>query len=177
MEGFHSETKSIGLRRKLLLLPFVRSMYAESWHKVPVRLRGLNWWIHHLAGTAAPFNVHYASRVIFGDRILFGANSKASFALSHGCYFNARNGLEIGEDFLFAPGVTMVTANHDLSDRNAFSIEKPTVIGNNVWLGARAVILPSVRIGDDATVAAGAVVTSDVSAGATVAGVPARPLS
>ena len=50
----------------------------------------------------------------------------------------------------------------------------PVVIGDRVWVGTRAVILKGVSIGDGAVVAAGAVVTSDVPAGAVVGGVPAR---
>ena len=52
----------------------------------------------------------------------------------------------------------------------------PTKIGRDVWIGANAVILGGVTIGDGAVVAAGAVVTKDVEAGAIVAGVPARLL-
>jgi acetyltransferase-like isoleucine patch superfamily enzyme len=136
----------------------------------------LNFAVHHAAGTAAPFNVHYASRVIFGDRIQVGNRSKNSFSLSHGCYFNARNGIVIGDDFLFAPGVVVVTANHDFVDRTEYSEERATIIGDNVWLGAHATILAGVTLGDGATVAAGAVVTADVKPGLVVAGVPAHPI-
>ena len=52
----------------------------------------------------------------------------------------------------------------------------PVVIGNDVWIGVRAVILDGVRIGDGAVIAAGAVVTKDVPAFAIVGGVPARPM-
>ena len=47
-------------------------------------------------------------------------------------------------------------------------------IGKNVWIGGRAIVLPGVTVGDDAIIAAGAVVTKDVPQGATVAGVPAK---
>jgi acetyltransferase-like isoleucine patch superfamily enzyme len=50
----------------------------------------------------------------------------------------------------------------------------PAKIGRDVWIGANAVILGGVTIGDGAVIAAGAVVNRDVEAGAVVAGVPAR---
>lgn len=54
---------------------------------------------------------------------------------------------------------------------------KPTVLGRNVWIGERAIVLKGVTIGDGAVVAAGAVVTKDVTPGSVVAGVPARPIA
>ncbi len=51
---------------------------------------------------------------------------------------------------------------------------RPVEIGSNVWIGANAMILPGVRIGDDAVVAAHAVVNKDVPDGGVVGGVPAR---
>jgi acetyltransferase-like isoleucine patch superfamily enzyme len=54
------------------------------------------------------------------------------------------------------------------------AIAKPIVIEDDVWIGTHAVILPGVRIGRGAVVAAGAIVTRDVPAGVIVAGVPAR---
>lgn len=50
----------------------------------------------------------------------------------------------------------------------------PITIGNNVWIGANVTILPGVTVGEDAVIAAGAVVTSDVAAGTVVGGVPAK---
>lgn len=51
---------------------------------------------------------------------------------------------------------------------------KPVVIGNNVWIGDKAAVLPGVTVGDGAIIAAGAIVTHDVPAGAVVAGIPAK---
>lgn len=53
-------------------------------------------------------------------------------------------------------------------------LPKPVKIGKNVWVGAHATILPGVMVGDNAVIAAGAVVTKDVPANAVVAGVPAK---
>jgi len=134
----------------------------------------INWLYHTCAGSRASFSVHSSSTVNFADRIILGKASTHSFAASGNSYFNARNGIHIGDQFLFAPGVVIASANHGLADRNSYSDHGPVEIGHNVWLGARSVVLPGVKIGDNATVAAGAVVTKDVEAGAVVAGVPAR---
>lgn len=53
---------------------------------------------------------------------------------------------------------------------------RPVTIGENVWIGSGAIILPGITIGDHAIIGAGSVVTRDVASGVTVAGNPARPL-
>lgn len=53
---------------------------------------------------------------------------------------------------------------------------KPIYIGKNVWIGAHATILPGVKVGDGAIIAAGAVVTKDVTANTIVGGVPAKEI-
>ena len=55
-------------------------------------------------------------------------------------------------------------------------LTRPVTNGENVWIGAGAIVLKGVNIGDSAIISAGAVVTRDVPAGAVVAGVPAREL-
>jgi maltose O-acetyltransferase len=80
------------------------------------------------------------------------------------------------------PEVVIRTNNHrfdrtDIPMRiQGFSEEKPVFIGDDVWIGQRAIILPGVRVGDHAIVGAGAVVTKDVPKGAIVGGNPARVL-
>jgi acetyltransferase-like isoleucine patch superfamily enzyme len=64
--------------------------------------------------------------------------------------------------------------NHRLADMNALTKNGEIVIGNDVWIGAATVILPSVKIGNGAIIAAGAIVTKDVPDYAIVAGVPAK---
>ncbi len=90
-------------------------------------------------------------------------------------------GVEIGEWSLISMHVTILSSNHtipamDRCIRGENDALLPTKIGRDVWIGANAVILGGVTIGDGAVVAAGAVVTKDVESGAVVAGNPARLL-
>lgn len=76
--------------------------------------------------------------------------------------------------------VTVITRNHrhDRTDipmmEQGFEEEQPVVIGNDVWIGDRVVILPGVHIGNGCIIGAGAVVTKDIPDNAIAAGVPAR---
>ena len=78
--------------------------------------------------------------------------------------------------------VTIITRNHrfDRTDipmmEQGFEEERPVYIGNDVWIGDRALILPGVHVGDGSIIAAGAVVTKDVPPHSIVAGVPARKI-
>jgi maltose O-acetyltransferase len=86
----------------------------------------------------------------------------------------------IGDDTQIGPAVQILTADHPREPaqrRTGLELGRPVIIGRNVWIGAAALILPGVTIGDDAIVGAGAVVTRAVAAGATVAGNPARRIS
>lgn len=84
--------------------------------------------------------------------------------------------IRIGSDVRIAPNVRLHAAGHDPNDPLLQESAADIVVGDHAWLGAAAVILPGVRIGERAVVAAGAVVTNDVPDGAIVAGVPARIL-
>jgi acetyltransferase-like isoleucine patch superfamily enzyme len=84
-------------------------------------------------------------------------------------------GITIEDHVLIGPKVNLITENHPLNpaDRRAL-ICKPIVIKRNAWIGAGATILPGVTIGENAVVAAGAVVSKDVPGNAIVGGVPAK---
>lgn len=86
----------------------------------------------------------------------------------------------VGDMTQIGPGVQILTADHPRDPaqrRSGLEFGRPVRIGNNVWIGGGALILPGVTVGDDAIIGAGAVVTRDVPAGTTVAGNPARPLA
>jgi serine acetyltransferase len=88
-------------------------------------------------------------------------------------------GVEIGEETLVSMKATILSSNHIIPEQGKIIREQPdellrTKLGRDVWIGANAVILGGVTVGDGAVVAAGAVVTKDVESGGVVAGVPAR---
>ncbi|MEV0019044.1 DapH/DapD/GlmU-related protein [Streptomyces tendae] len=95
--------------------------------------------------------------------------------VNQGCRFNDVGGIEIDDDVMLGPAVSLITSGHPLDParRRSGITSAPIRIGRNVWIGASAVVLQGVTIGADAVVAAGAVVTRDVPARSVVAGVPA----
>ena len=87
--------------------------------------------------------------------------------------------VEIGNHVNLAQGITVTALNHNFSDTNKKIDEQgvgtnPVTIEDDVWVGANAVILPGVTIGEHCVIAAGAVVTKDVPPHSLVAGVPAK---
>ena len=87
--------------------------------------------------------------------------------------------VEIGNHVNLAQGITVTALNHNFSDTNKRIDEQgvstnPVTIEDDVWVGANAVILPGVTIGEHCVIAAGAVVTKDVPPHSLVAGVPAK---
>lgn len=87
--------------------------------------------------------------------------------------------VRIGDHCMIGPGTVIATVNHPMTPsgrRKHLSIVKPVSIGDDVWIGAHATIMPGVRIGNNCIVAAGAVVTRDVPDNSLVGGVPAKVL-
>lgn len=89
---------------------------------------------------------------------------------------DGRAPLTIGNHVDIASEVMIYNSEHDINDERFTAIEAPVTIGDYVFIGPRAIILPGVTIGDRAVVGAGAVVTKDVAAGAIVGGVPANAI-
>ena len=120
------------------------------------------------------FQVHFTSKVLGTGQIKLGRNVWKSFALSGGCYVQSGNGIIIGDDTIFGPGVKIISANHDSNNHMTWKIGPPIKIGSRCWIGANAVILPGVELGDDCIVGAGAVVTKHFTHQSVLVGIPAR---
>jgi carbonic anhydrase/acetyltransferase-like protein (isoleucine patch superfamily) len=150
-------------------------LLARYTEPVPPGLWLLNVFCQRILGVNAemPWMVNFTSRA--RGKICIGRSVWQSFAVSGGCYIQGDNGIEIGDDTIFAPGVKIISANHSKSDFSVWDKCEPIRIGKRCWIGANAVILPSVVLGDDVVVGAGAVVTKNFPSNSTIAGVPARP--
>lgn len=101
--------------------------------------------------------------------------------ISEFCYFAVRGNIFIGNNVIIGPGVKIFTENHSFDDTTQFfrlqnEIRKDVIIGNNVWIGSNAIILPGVIIEDNVVIAAGSVVNINVPTGTIYGGVPAKYL-
>ena len=107
----------------------------------------------------------------FGRHIKIGKN----VFINHACTFLDLGGITIEDDVQIGPKVNIITENHPVepSQRKMLNL-KSVLIKRNAWIGAAATILPGVTIGENAIVAAGAVVHKDVTANTIVGGIPAK---
>ena len=119
-------------------------------------------------------NVNIEKNASFSRKCSLGNNS----GIGRNCVVNGT--VTIGDDVMMGPECMFFTENHAFDNINipmnkqGNSVEKPIVVGNDVWSGARVLVMPGVKIGDHCIVAAGAVVTKNVPAYALVAGNPAK---
>lgn len=114
-----------------------------------------------------PFTTNFGRFTKIGKRVF----------INHGCSFLDLGGITIEDEVLIGPQVKLVTENHPLDPKTRKGlVTKPILIKKNAWIGAGATILPGVTVGENAVVAAGAVVSKDVPDNTVVGGVPAKTL-
>ncbi|MEV0899521.1 sugar O-acetyltransferase [Actinoplanes sp. NPDC049802] len=112
-------------------------------------------------------------RVDYGTHIRIGARTFANYGL---IALDVAP-ITIGEDVQIGTNVQLLTPTHPVDPqprRDKWEAAEPIVIGDNVWLGSGAIVLPGVTIGDNTVVGAGSVVTKDLPADVVAAGNPAR---
>lgn len=133
--------------------------------------KGVGLWI------TAPFFVDYGNNIYFGNNCEVNMN----------CTFLDDNIIRIGNNALIAPNVQIYTAFHPTNAVDRFGEPKedgsfefcktqtaPVTIGDNVWIGGGAIIMPGVTIGDNAVIGAGSVVTKDIPGNTIAYGTPCR---
>ncbi|MCE7044456.1 sugar O-acetyltransferase [Dyadobacter sp. CY312] len=122
---------------------------------------GENFWVEQR------FHCDYGYNIHVGD----------NFYANVGCTILDCAPVTIGNNVLFAPGVSLYTAGHpaDTQQRiNGLEYAYPISIGNNVWLGGNVIVLPGVSIGDNTIIGAGSVITKDIPANVIAVGNPCR---
>lgn len=119
-------------------------------------------------------NVNIEKGSTFSSHIKIGNNSGI------GIRANIGESVTIGNDVMMGPDCVIYTRNHRHDDLSipmrlqGYEEVKPVFIGDDVWIGARVLIMPGVSVGNGAILSAGSVVTHDVPAYAIVGGVPAK---
>lgn len=112
-----------------------------------------------------PFYTDFSRNIVVGKNVFINQN----------CTFMDRGGIVLEDNVLIAPRVNLITTNHSMDAVHRRDVQsKPIHICKNVWIGAGATITPGVTVGENAVIAAGAVVTHDIPANVMAAGVPAK---
>ncbi|MDN3585038.1 DapH/DapD/GlmU-related protein [Pedobacter aquatilis] len=130
-------------------------------------------FLSQITGSAidATVNVFTPLHINYGKHIKIGKNVFINFD----CVFLDLGGITIEDDVFIAPKVSLLSEGHPTSREDRHSlVPKPIHIKRNAWIGANATILQGVTIGENAVVAAGAVVSKDVPNNAIVGGIPAK---
>ena len=144
----------------------------------------LGWYVHdHIAPKAKMKiagnpRIHPTASLRCGENIYLGKNSHIN---QYCCIWDSKKSrIVLGDDLLMGPGAKVFSSNHTVQMGTPMNSqpfrEKDIIIGNDVWLGANAVVVAGVNIGDGAIIAAGSVVTKDVPEYTIAGGIPAKPI-
>lgn len=152
----------------------------EILNNVPFSLIFVNFFFQRIIGVnrKCRFPIHFTSYIVQPEKLMLtgiGKDIVRSICVSGNCYFQANNGILIGDGTLLAPGVKIISSNHDRENYKSFVDSPPIKIENNCWIGSNVVILPGVHLGPNTIVGAGSIVTRSFPEGnVTIKGVPAK---
>lgn len=123
--------------------------------------------------TNSNFSIYYG-----GDIIVFedGKLELGSGFMNSNCKIRCKESIKIGNNVAISHDVTIMDSDFHNVDYEGYEMTKPIVIGDDVWIGSKAMILKGVNVGNGSMIAAGSVVTKDVPAHSIVAGVPAKAI-
>ena len=156
--------KTIFLEFQLMFLRWTGCVPSHSWRKFVYELAGIKIGqgstFHMWSNFFQPKNIQIGEDTVIGDH----------------CFLDGRAKLKIGSHTDIASQVLIYNSKHDVNDPDFKAQEQPVEIGDYVFIGPRAIILPGVKIGKGAIIGAGAVVTKNVLPGKIVGGVPAQEI-
>lgn len=146
-----------------------QAAYVEDAEAAGAILAELLGAVGEQAHVRPPLYVDYGSNITIGARTFVNYNLTALDVAV----------ISIGEDCQIGPNVQLLTPTHPLEPqprRDKLEAAQPITIGDNVWIGGGAIVLPGVTIGDNSVIGAGSVVTKDVPPNVVAVGSPARPV-
>ena len=116
--------------------------------------------------------VHFTSKVLAPENITKGILCDPGDNLNN--YIQANNGIVFGSNVELGPGVSIISSNHKSDNFREHIKTSPITIGNNVWIGASATILPGISIGNNVLVGANSVVTKNIPDNSIAVGNPCK---
>jgi maltose O-acetyltransferase len=155
------------MRRAARLADEYNALAPRDWDGARPLLADLLGGLGEETWVRAPIYVDYGAHLTIGDRTFVNFGLVALDVAP----------IAIGDDCQLGPNVQLLTAYHPTGPeprRAKLEAAAPIAIGDNVWLGGGAIVLPGVTIGDDSVLGAGSVVTKDIPAGVVAMGNPAR---
>jgi acetyltransferase-like isoleucine patch superfamily enzyme len=131
------------------------------WKEITEKELGVNTIV------SLPFQINIGTSTVIGKNVFINSD----------CTFLDLGGITIENDVLIGPKVSLLTEGHPVEpEKRKALFTKPIQIKRNVWIGAGAIILPGVTVGENSIIAAGAVVSKNVPDNVIVGGIPARIL-
>ena len=135
------------------------------------------WWIRKTVLKFFGYKIH-DSAFVHVDCIVFGKGDKLEIGqnttINADCVLDARGRLQIGSGCSISRNVTFITRSHDYNSTNFELIDGPITVGNSVWIGSNATILPNVKITNNCVIGAGSVVAKDCEIPGVYVGNPVR---
>ena len=159
----YHKLRDVSFATRKLLLELNQSADPKEMRDLLSRITGTE--IDESTAIFPPFYVNYGRHTKIGKKVF----------INFDCVFLDFGGITIEDGVFIAPKVSLLTEGHPLSPENRHALTVgPIRIKKNAWIGANATIMQGVTIGENAVVAAGAIVTKDVPSDKVVGGIPAR---